>query len=262
MKKIIFRLFVALLVLLALAFVAAGLFIGRAIKAGVEKYGSEYTKVEVKLDAASLSLFSGTGKLTKFVVGNPEGYKSGFAISMETAGLSLKPDSVLGDKVVIKSIHVEAPEIAFEISLTGNNLRKILSNLQETTGGGDKAAPKPAEPQPASGKPAKKLQVDDFLIKRGKIHLRANTPLGEKSATVSLPEIHLTNLGQGPDGITGAELAKIVLTALESETAKIAASAIPQLESGAIFMSNEPGKAGTNSLDKATKTLGDFLKKK
>ena len=261
MKKIISRLLIALLVLLVLAFVAVGLFMDRAIKGGVEKYGSEYTKVDVKLGAASLSLFSGNGKLTKFVVGNPEGYKSGFAISMDTAGLSLKPGSVFGDKVVIKSIMVESPEIAFEVALTGNNLRKILGNLQETTGGGDTAAPKPAEPQAAGAKPAKKLQVDDFLIKGGKIHLRASSPVGEKSATVALPEIHLTNLGQGPEGITGAELAKIVLTAIETEAAKVAASAIPQLQSGALFMSNDSGKAGTTNAGKAAKALGDFLKK-
>ncbi len=258
MKKIISRLLIALLVLLVLAFVAVGLFMDRAIKSGVEKYGSEYTKVDVKLGSASLSLFSGNGKLTKFVVGNPEGFKSGFAISMDTAGVSLKPGSVFGDKVVIKSIRVESPEIAFEVALTGNNLRKILGNLQETTGGDEKTPPKPAEHQTAAAKPAKKLQVDDFLFKGGKIHLRASTPLGEKSATVSLPEIHLTNLGQGPEGITGAELAKIVLTAIETEAAKVAASAIPQLQSGALFMSNDSGKAGTNNAGKAARPLVTF----
>jgi hypothetical protein len=262
MKKILFRLLIALLVLLVLAFVAVGLFMGRALKGGVEKYGSQYTKVDVKLNTASLSLFSGAGKLKKFVLGNPEGFKSGFAISMDTAGLSLKPASVFGDKVVIKSISFESPEIAFEVALTGNNLKKILSNLQETTGGGEKSAPQPAEPQPAAAKSSKKLQVDDFLIKGGKIHLSANTPVGEKSATLSLPEIHLTNLGQGPDGITGAELAKIVLTAIETEAAKIAATAIPQLQSGALFLGNDSGKGGTNNMDKATKAVGDFLKKK
>jgi len=40
MKKIISRLLIALLVLLVLAFVAVGLFMDRAIKGGVGKYGS------------------------------------------------------------------------------------------------------------------------------------------------------------------------------------------------------------------------------
>jgi hypothetical protein len=262
MKKLLFRLVIGLLVLLAVAFVVLGMFLGRAIKAGVEKFGSEYTKVDVKLDSASLSLFSGSGKLTKFVVGNPSGFKSPFAIRTDAAGLSLKPGSILEDKVVIKTIKLEAPEISFEMDLTGNNLRKILSNLHETTGGGPATPAKPAETKPAATGSGKKLQVDDFLITGAKMTLAVNTPLGAKSATLALPEIHLTNLGQGPEGISGAELAQVALTAIEQEAAKIAANAIPDLEKGALYISKEPGKANTNNMDKATKALGDFLKKK
>jgi hypothetical protein len=262
MKKLLLRLLIAVLVLLVVAFVAIGLFMGGAIKRGVETYGSQYTKVEVKLSSASLSLFSGTGKLSKFVIGNPKNFKSQSAISMETTSLILKPGSVFADKVVIKSINIQGPEITFEVDLTGNNLRKILSNLEETTGSGEKSTAKSAEPQPAAAKSGKKLQVDDFLIKDAKIHLSANTPLGAKSATLALPDIHLTALGQGPEGITGAELGKIILTAIESGAAKVAATAIPQLESGTLLMGTDSGKAGTNNLDKATKALGDFLKKK
>ncbi len=181
---------------------------------------------------------------------------------MDTASLSLSPGSVFADKVVVKSINVQAPDITFETDLTGNNLRKILNNLQDTTGGGDKAPAKPAEPQPAAAKPGKKLQVDDFLINGGKIHLSVTTPMGGKSATLSLPQIHLTGLGQGPEGITGAELAKVVLAAIEQEAAKAAASAIPELEKGALYMSKDLGKPGTNTVEKATKSLGDFFKKK
>src|SRR6266567_8828085 len=106
MKKLIFRLLIVLVILLVLAVVAVGLFLDSAVKREVQTLGSQYTKVDVKLNAVSLSLFSGTGKLTKFVVGNPQGFKSPFAISMDTASLSLSPGSVFADKVVIKSINV------------------------------------------------------------------------------------------------------------------------------------------------------------
>jgi len=262
MKKLIFRLLIVLVVLLVLAVAAVGLFLDSTVKREVQTLGSQYTKVDVKLNAVSLSLFSGTGKLTKFVIGNPQSFKSPFAISMDTASLSLSPGSVFANKVVIKSINVQAPEITFEADLTGNNLRKILNNLQETTGGGDKEAAKPAEAQPAAAKAGKKLQVDDFLINGGKIQLSVTTPMGGKSATLSLPQIHLTALGQGPEGITGPELAKVVLAAIEQEAAKAAASAIPELEKGALYMSKDLGKPGTNTVEKTTKSLGDFFKKK
>src|ERR1035438_9063099 len=53
-----------------------------------------------------------------------------------------------------------------------NNLNKILSNMQEATGGGENAPTKPKEPsQPQEAKPARKLQVDEFIITGGKIHI-------------------------------------------------------------------------------------------
>ena len=99
---------------------------------------------------------------------------------------------------MVTSVHVQAPEITLEGDLSGNNLSKLLANIEAATGGGNDPTAKKD-----SGKPAKKLQVDDFIIAGGKIHLQLNMA-GGKSATVPLPEIHLTDLGQGTDGITAA----------------------------------------------------------
>jgi hypothetical protein len=262
MKKIILWLLIVLVVVVLAAVVFVGFFLDSTVKREVETYGSQYTKVDVKLDAFSLSLFSGTGKMKKFVIGNPQGFKSPFSISMDTASLSVTPASVFADKVVIKSINVQAPQITFEMDLTGNNLKKILNNLQDTTGGGTNTPAKPAEPQTTAAKSGKKLQVDDFLINGAKMQLTVNTPAGSKSATLSLPQIHLTNLGQGPEGITGPELGKLALAAIEEQAAKVAASAIPELEKGALFFGNDSAKSGTNTVEKATKSIGDLFKKK
>jgi len=42
---------------------------------------------------------------------------------------------LLSDKLIIKTINLEAPEITFEGGLSGNNLSKILANLNDTTSG-------------------------------------------------------------------------------------------------------------------------------
>src|SRR5690349_11115539 len=102
MKKIIFRLLIALFVLFILALLAVRLFLDAAIKRGVETVGPMVTKVDVKLDSASLSLLSGSGKIKGLVVGNPAGFKTPSAISVGTASLALEPRSLLSDKIVIK----------------------------------------------------------------------------------------------------------------------------------------------------------------
>src|SRR5215468_317578 len=131
MKKII----LVLVLLIILGAVGVHFFLDSAIKKGVETFGPQITKVSVKLDSVSLSLLSGSGKIKGLIVGNPEGFKSPSAIQVGNASLALQPGSVLGDKVIIKSIAVHAPEITFETDLKQNNLSKIVANLQATTGG-------------------------------------------------------------------------------------------------------------------------------
>ena len=120
------------------------------------------------------------------------------AISVGTASLSVKPSSLFADKTVVREINMQGPEITFEKDLHGNNLRKILDNIEEATGGGGKVK-EPAPPKDQA-KAAKKLEVDDFFITGGKITVRV-TALIDKSATVPLPEIHLQNLGTNAEGI-------------------------------------------------------------
>ena len=263
MKKIVIRLLIALVLVVILAAVAVGLFLDKAIKSGVETIGPRLTKVDIKLASVSLSLLSGSGSIKGLVVGNPEGYKTPSAINIGLASLSLKPTSLLADKIVVKSINVQGPRITFETDLRRNNLSKILENVQETTGGGAKQPATPQEPsQPQEAKPAKKLQVDDFLISGGKIHVSVTT-LGGKTATVPLPDIHLQNLGTGPEGITPAELAERVIKAIENGATKASEGAIVDLGKGALYIGKEAANTvSNNAVQSVTETIGGFLKKK
>jgi hypothetical protein len=255
MKKIIIRILMALVVLVILAAIAVHLFLDSAVKKAVEVVGPDIMKVQLKLDSVNISLLTGSGKVKGLVVGNPEGFKTPQAISVGTASLDLKPGSLLADKIVLESIQVQAPEITFETDLRQNNLSKIIDNM----GGASDAKKEPAQPKEA--KPGKKLEVDDFLIQGGKIHVSVTT-LGAKSATVPLPDIHLKDLGKGPDGITPAELTKTVLKELEASASKAAAKAIEDLSKGAVYLGGEGSKAATNAVDKATRSVGDLFKKK
>jgi uncharacterized protein involved in outer membrane biogenesis len=253
MKKIFFRLLLVLLVLLVAGAVAAHFFLDAAVKRGVETFGPKLTQVEVKLDAVKLSLLSGSGALSGLVVGNPEGFKSANAISVGSTSLALQPASLLSDKIVIKSIKVQAPEITFEQGLHGNNLNKIKANLAAATGGATK------EETAKSGQAGKKLQVDDLVISGGKVRVSV-TGLG--GATVSLPDIHLSGLGTGPDGITPAELTKEVLNTVLDAAIKQAGTVVADLSKGAKYLTNDAENAATNAAGKVTKSITDLFKKK
>jgi uncharacterized protein involved in outer membrane biogenesis len=176
-----------------------------------------------------------------------------------SASLALKPGSLLSDKIVIKSINVQGPEITFETDLKANNLSKILANVQEVTGGGGKEPAKPAEPTQA--KAGKKLQVDDFLISGAKVHVSV-TALGGQAVTIPLPDIHLQDLGKDSDGITPAELTQRVLAAVTDKTIEAAAGAVTDVGKLGAQLTKDAGGAGSNALGTVTKGIGGLFKKK
>jgi uncharacterized protein involved in outer membrane biogenesis len=255
MKKWIIRIVIVLAVLLILVVVGISLSLDSIVKKGVETVGPALTKVSVKLDGVSLSLLSGGGSIKGLEVGNPEGYKTPSAIKVGKASLSLQPSSVLSDKVVIHSIDVQGPEITYETNLKQSNIGKILANLDEVTGGGTK------QPAPKEASPSKKLQVDDFRITGGKVSVSVTT-LGGQAVSVPLPDIHLTGLGTGPDGITAADLTRKVLSEVEKSAAQVAASAINDLGKAAAGLSKNLGTNATGAASEVIKGVGGLFKKK
>jgi len=138
-------------------------------------------------------------------VGNPAGYQTPHALRVDAASLALMPSSIFSDKIIIKSIRVESPDIYYERGWRGDNLRTILHNISSS----------------------KKLQVDELVITGAKVNVSLKGT-GGLAAPITLPDIHLTNLGQGPQGITAAELTNKVLAEITSAVAQHAGSVITE----------------------------------
>lgn len=260
MKKWIIRIVLALVIVVVVAVVAIGLSLDSAVKKGVETFGPQITKVDVKLAGVKLSLLSGSGSLKGLVIGNPQGYQTPHAISVGSSSLAISPGSLLSDKVVVRSIRVESPEITFEIGPGGSNLQKIQANLSSSSSPDEK-------PQPVKEKqPGKKLQVDEVVVTGGKITLAA-AALGGKLTEAPLPEIRLTNLGTGPDGITATDLGTRILSAVMDGAIRISGDALTKageeaLNNALSGATNAVNKAAGDAAGKAVKGLGDLLNKK
>jgi len=255
--KVAFR----ILLILILAGIVVGLIVVATsldgiVKKGVETFGPQITKVSVNLDSVHIVLFTGSAKVSGLVIGNPEGYKAPQAISVSQAEVGVNPFSIMSDKIVVRTVHVISPEITFEGGLGGNNLSKLMENVNEFTKSGASAKHSTNAPAPAASQPAKKIEVDDFLISGAKVHVRL-TELGGKEMTLPLPDIHLTDLGKDSDGLTPADLTKVILKAVTSATVKAVSTGATDLGKG---MENL-GKDAAGGLNKLKKGIGDMLNK-
>ncbi|HKW29088.1 MAG TPA: hypothetical protein VJT54_07120 [Verrucomicrobiae bacterium] len=258
LEKIFWSVVLILVVLAIIGAIVASVFLGDIVKKGVETVGPQITRVSVKLDEVHLTLLTGSASVKGLVVGNPEGYQTPQAISAGLISVGVNPLSVLSDKIVVRSLHVESPEITFEGGLGGNNLSTILNNVTE-------ASKNPAQTStaltnaPAQAKPSRKLEVDDLLITGARVHVSL-TDLGGKQMTLPLPPIHLVNLGRNQEGITAPELTRSVLDAIVSATLKVVAKSSTDIGKNAGNLlkgaGNNAGAGTSNVIKGLDKLLG------
>ena len=245
-KKTFWLAVIVVVVLIIAAGIAASFFLGDITKAGIETLGPRITKVSVKVDQVNLSLLSGSASVKGLVVGNPPGYQAPNAISAGLISVGINPFSILSDKIVLRSLRLESPEITFEGSLSGNNLSTLLNNVngtaKETAQNGGAVPSGPGAP----AKPSRKYEVDDLLITGARVHVII-AELGGKETTLVLPPIHLTNLGTNKEGITVADLSRSVLNAIVTATVKAVAAAGANLGKNAEQKIINTGKAAAVS---------------
>ncbi len=205
--RFLFKLLFSLVLLLVLVAGGAALFLDGIVRQGIETVGTQAAKVEVKLDDVGLSLFTGKGALRGLQVANPKGYRAPQAVKVGQALVVLKPLSVFSERVVIHSVVVQDTEIHYEKRDGKANLEVIQANVESALSADkDKKA-----------KPEKKLQIDSLVIRNAKVHVYGDRP-DEPPTVLTLNEIHLKDLGQGPEGITGAELTRKLTAAVIKDT--------------------------------------------
>jgi hypothetical protein len=258
MKKLFLGVVIALVVLIVVAVIGVGLFLDSIVKMGMETAGPKITQVSIKVDAVNLSLLNGSARVKGFVIGNPEGYKTPQAISVGSAAVGVNPLTIFSDKIVVRSVRIEAPEITFEGGLGGNNLSKIMDNVNAVAKNGGPAATNTTAK--AGNEPGRKMEVDDFLITGAIVHVSL-TGIGGREMTLTLPDIHLTNLGTDRAGITATDLTRRVLGAITTATIKAVANATTDIGKVTGNLGKDAQKAVDQNVDKISRGIGGLLKK-
>lgn len=250
MKRTITTIVLIVVALLIVTLIVIGVNLGGIVKKGVEYYGPQMTQTTVTVDSVTLSILTGSAKITKLVVGNPQGYKSPQAISVGTVAVGLNPMSLASQKIVIRSIKVESPQVTFEGGLSGNNLSQILDNVN-SSGKSSGTLSTNAAAQPKS---EKKFEVDDLLISGAKADVMLTSPI-QRQVSLTLPDIHLTDLGTDGDGITAADLTQRILSAITTTTIETVGKDAVNLDQNAATLK----QAGQNAAGQLKNTVQGLL---
>jgi hypothetical protein len=241
MKTIMLVLGGLFLLLVIAVYVGVMFFLGSVVKAGVNNYGPKLTQTSVVLTGATLSPFSGSGTLTGLTVGNPRGWSAGNAFSVGAVHLDLEPMSVFRDVVVINEITIDQPEFLYETKIVSSNIKDLLENIEDFTGPGDPGR---------SGE--KNAKAKKFIVKKFRVtNAKATVGVGPTALPVDLTPVRLDNIGVAEGGITGEQLAGVLVRNVLGSVVAGTANTLAQ-----------PNAAATIEKTKeAAKQAGEALKK-
>ena len=189
--------------------------LGRLIERGVETQGPKITGTEVALGSASVSIFSGEGKLKNLRIGNPEGYSDGRAFDLGRIEISVDTKSLTSDVVRIRSVVVDGPKLLAEFDPAGrNNLKTILNHVRAAAGGSGK------RPGGESGGGETRMIIDEFRFENAEA--RALAPSLQLDKTLKLPPVVLKNLGARQGGAAASDIANQILRPIVDATVRAA----------------------------------------
>ena len=193
------------------------------IKAEIEKYGTEATQADVKLDSVKLSITSGEGALNGLTVGNPKGFTTPRALSLGSIAVKLDTSSVSGSgPIVIKEIDIEKPQVTYEVASNGDsNLQTIEKNAMAFGGASGGGGSGSGGAGGSGGGQERKLVITDLYIRDGEIGV-SHALLQGKMLTAPLPAIHLTNIGKDKGGATPGQVTEQVLGSITAAASKVA----------------------------------------
>jgi len=202
------------------------------VQRAISHYGSEMTGAKVSVDGVQLKTTDGSGIVRGLVVGNPAGFQSPHALKVGVIEVVVDVRTLTEPVVVIKKISIESPDVIYEKGSAGTNFEAIQRNIAKSL---DSGASGGEAQKTSSGKPIRKLIVEEFAIRNAHAQATSAALLGQSIST-TLPDLVMHNLGKAEGGITPAQLGDRVAKAL---TQRLVSSL---------------------GFDKALKSLGDKVK--
>ena len=212
------------------------------IKQGIETVGPKVLQAQVTVDTVDIEVTEGRGAIRGLTIGNPRGFQADYAFKVGSIAVELDPASVTTDRVHIKSIVMDSPDMVYEGLIGKSNLEQLQANAVGFFGGGRQ-------------KPAKQVRIDYLKIANGTISVTAALLHGKK-LTVPLPTIELRDIGK-KKAVTMADALGQILGAINRAALPAVQKSLAALDQGMKAI----GGAMQEGVAKGTEVLKELLGK-
>ncbi len=231
----IFSIFVILLIVGA-GFIYVNM--GSIAKQLTEKVASEALGVPVTIGDMVITLEEKKVVVTNIKIANPPGYKKSHAITVDS--VTVAGESFSKQLLTFARVAVDGTNVNVEVTGKGTNLGDLKKNVDAKKGS---SKPKASSSQSSDGAHGKDEQIKVIVKKFAltKAQLNPSVTLIDKDlAYVTVPDIHLTNIGKKENGVVAQEAVAQIMDAV-LERFNESANGAGFLEGLSLEMLNEIG---------------------
>lgn len=158
-------------------------------------------------DLLTVEPLKGTVGISNLQIGNPQGFANKHLVKLQQFKLRLDPDSLLGDTLLIKEIHIEKPRIAYERKITTDNIKTFQQTIEGAVARRDETMDKAMEEHDAEEAEGKKVIIEHLLVEGGIVKAKLSAL---PTAPIPLPTIEMKDVGKKEGGASlGEASAKI-----------------------------------------------------
>ena len=167
----------------------------------VEDAGSEAIGTTVSLENAEVKLANASAALRGLTIENPAGYSEKYAFELGAIEVTIDPETVTGNEVVLPKIVVDRASLTFEQKGNSSNLQALLDNLSSSTGSSDESSSDDSEEIT--------LVINEFVL-AGTAMTILHDQLDDPISFV-LPDIVLKDIGRVGAGVTAQQAAQQII---------------------------------------------------
>ncbi|MCC3860288.1 AsmA family protein [Pseudemcibacter aquimaris] len=211
MKKIL----IGLVVIIAIGAGAAMYLSSNAdgmIKDSVVQYTPPVIGADVELANVNLDPANGVASLQGMTIGNPEGFTSDHLFKMDEllVKMDVNLENLTSDVIRINEVRLDGADMIYEIGSNGNNVSQIQENIDAylTSMGID-----------TNSESEKKFIIDDVYVNGTNVKI-ASDLLGGKGVGFSLPDLHLSGIGEKENGVLASDAIKQIWGAISGSVSK------------------------------------------
>lgn len=225
--KIIGRVIVGFVALVAIALLVVSLNLDRIVKRTVEENATKSLRLNTTLGGAHLSILGGKLHLGDLRIASPHGFSAPHMLQLGGGDVAVRYGELRKQPIHIESIVLDKPALVIEQHGGSLNFRKAMELM----------------PPSDKSEPPMKMIVDELTIKDARVSIRPGLPGVADQIEVPIPSLTLRDIGGGKGARNGAaikDVAMTVITALAGAAAQ-SSQVPPQLK--ALLHSNVAGVA-------------------